>query len=97
VIGQNEREQTLSASNGFRSRLRWRALASAVLFLIIPICFVISVSQLTHAKGPQWLPYTFDNSYNYLFNSLGGGKMKLHMRAGADARLGDQAGIAVQY
>ena len=70
VIGQNERQQTLPGSNGFRSRLGWRALASAVLFLIIPICFVISVSQLTRAKGPQWLPYTFENSYNYLFNSL---------------------------
>ncbi|MFY9984752.1 MAG: hypothetical protein WAK31_08325 [Chthoniobacterales bacterium] len=70
MIGQNERQQTLPANNGFRFRLGWRAPASAVLFLIIPICFVISVSQLTHAKGPQWLPYTFENSYNYLLNSL---------------------------
>jgi hypothetical protein len=26
--------------------------------------------RLTHAKGPQWLPYTFENPYIYLFNSL---------------------------
>ena len=47
-----------------------RLLASGLLFLIIPITFVIAVSTLTNAKGPQWLPYTFENPYIYLFNSL---------------------------
>jgi hypothetical protein len=43
---------------------------SGVLFLIIPLLFVIAVSQLTEAKGPQWLPSSFENPYAYLFNSL---------------------------
>jgi hypothetical protein len=30
----------------------------------------MAVSELTKAKGPQWLPYTFENPYSYLFNSL---------------------------
>jgi hypothetical protein len=38
--------------------------------LIIPITFVAAVSALTKAKGPQWLPFTFENPYVYLFNSL---------------------------
>jgi hypothetical protein len=45
-------------------------LLSGALFLIIPLLFVISVSQLTEAKGPQWLPFSFENPYAYLFNSL---------------------------
>ncbi|HYZ74866.1 MAG TPA: hypothetical protein VE641_17435, partial [Chthoniobacterales bacterium] len=32
--------------------------------------FVVAIYQLTNAKGPQWLPPTFENPYNYLFNSL---------------------------
>lgn len=52
------------------SRLGWRVPASALLFLVIPILFVFAVSQLTKAKGPQWLPQTFENPYAYLFNSL---------------------------
>jgi hypothetical protein len=38
--------------------------------LTIPLLFIVTVSQLTNAKGPQWLPYTFENPYIYLFNSL---------------------------
>jgi hypothetical protein len=47
-----------------------RQASSALLFLLIPFTFVISVAFLTQAKGPQWLPLTFENPYNYLFNSL---------------------------
>src|SRR5260221_10664462 len=47
-----------------------RALAVGLLFLVIPLMFVFAVIQLTKAKGPQWLPYTFENPYSYLFNSL---------------------------
>jgi len=47
-----------------------RVLLSASLFLIIPSLFFVSVAQLTKAKGPQWLPYTFEYSYFYLLNSL---------------------------
>jgi hypothetical protein len=32
--------------------------------------FIITESELTKVKGPQWLPFTFENPYNYLFNSL---------------------------
>jgi hypothetical protein len=70
IIGQKERHQTRIPGNGFRSWLGWRAAVTALLFLIIPILFVIAVTQLTKAKGPQWLPYTFENPYAYLFNSL---------------------------
>jgi len=70
TIGQKERNQTGIPSNGFRSWLGWRVTGTALLFLIIPILFVIAVAQLTKAKGPQWLPYTFENPYAYLFNSL---------------------------
>ncbi len=70
IIGQKERHQTRIPGNGFRSWLGWRVAVTALLFLIIPILFVIAVTQLTKAKGPQWLPYTFENPYAYLFNSL---------------------------
>lgn len=43
---------------------------SGLLFLLIPVVFIITVSKLTNAKGPQWLPFTFENPYNYLLNSL---------------------------
>ena len=43
---------------------------SGALTLIIPVLFFVTVAQLTRAKGPQWLPYTFENSYHYLFNAL---------------------------
>jgi hypothetical protein len=47
-----------------------RFYVSAVILLIIPIVFFVAVSSLTKAKGPQWLPYSFENPYNYLFTSL---------------------------
>ena len=47
-----------------------RVIGTGLLCLIIPVLFVITASQLTRAKGPQWLPYTFENPYAYLFNSL---------------------------
>ena len=50
--------------------LKSRALASPLVFLVIPVLFLVTVCQLTKAKGPQWLPFTFENPYNYLFNSL---------------------------
>lgn len=50
--------------------LKSRALASGLLFLVIPVVFIITESELTKVKGPQWLPFTFENPYNYLFNSL---------------------------
>ena len=34
------------------------------------ILFFITVAQWTKAKGPQWLQYSFENPYAYLFNSL---------------------------
>jgi hypothetical protein len=55
---------------GHRFRLGSRVLLSGILFLITPILFVVSVAQLTKAKGPQWLPYTFEYSYFYLLNSV---------------------------
>jgi len=59
----------MSLSDSFRLRMG-RLAKSALIFSIIPIAFFIAVSQLTKAKGPQWLPYTFENPYSYLFNSL---------------------------
>jgi hypothetical protein len=57
-------------ANQSRVRPAWHLPVSAILFLLIPVVFVISVAELTKAKGPQWLPFTFENPYNYLFNSL---------------------------
>jgi hypothetical protein len=54
----------------FQLSLKLRALASGLLFLVIPVTFLVTVSELTKVKGPQWLPFTFENPYNYLFNSL---------------------------
>jgi hypothetical protein len=45
-------------------------MSTGLLFLVIPVVFFITVNFLTKAKGPQWLPFTFENPYNYLFNSL---------------------------
>ncbi|MBV8481256.1 MAG: hypothetical protein JO077_00135 [Verrucomicrobia bacterium] len=70
IVERQERPQALSATNGFTRLFVWRALLSPLLFLIIPILFVVAVAQLTKAKGPQWLPYSFENPYAYLFNSL---------------------------
>jgi hypothetical protein len=70
IIGRQERSQAPSSENESPSRFGWRAFLSPLLFLIIPILFVVAVAQLTNAKGPQWLPYTFENPYVYLFNSL---------------------------
>jgi hypothetical protein len=54
----------------FKLSLKLRALASGLLFLVIPVTFLVTESELTKVKGPQWLPFTFENPYNYLFNSL---------------------------
>jgi hypothetical protein len=54
----------------FQLSLKLRALASGLLFLVIPVMFLVTESELTKVKGPQWLPFTFENPYNYLFNSL---------------------------
>jgi hypothetical protein len=54
----------------FQPGTKLRALSTGLLFLVIPVVFLIAVSILTHVKGPQWLPFTFENPYNYLFNSL---------------------------
>ena len=70
VVGRQERSQAISSASGFPNRFGWRALLSPLLFLVIPILFVLAVAQLTKAKGPQWLPYSFENPYTYLFNSL---------------------------
>ena len=45
-------------------------LSRAVVLSVIPIVFFVTVSQFTKARGPQWMPYTFENPYNYLFASL---------------------------
>jgi hypothetical protein len=47
-----------------------RVLIIGLLCLMIPTVFLITMFQLTRAKGPQWLPPTFENPYAYLFNSL---------------------------
>jgi hypothetical protein len=52
------------------SRFSWPYAMSAGLFLVIPLLFLFAVFQLTKARGPQWLPSTFENPYTYLFNSL---------------------------
>ena len=51
-------------------RIRYRVVAEGLLFLAIPVLFLITAFKLTKAKGPQWLPSGFENSYTYLFNSL---------------------------
>ncbi|HYZ74869.1 MAG TPA: hypothetical protein VE641_17450 [Chthoniobacterales bacterium] len=56
--------------NKFQLSPKLRAFVSGFLFLLIPVTFLVTVRQLTKAKGPQWLPFTFENPYNYLFNSL---------------------------
>lgn len=52
------------------AKIKLRAVSAGLLFLVIPVVFLIVVSVLTKAKGPQWLPFTYENPYNYLFNSL---------------------------
>jgi hypothetical protein len=47
-----------------------KVLITGLLCLIIPIVFFITLSALTRANGPQWLPTRFENPYAYLFNSL---------------------------
>jgi len=61
---------SVASSKRFASWFTWRLPASALLFLAIPIVFLITVFELTKAKGPQWLPTSFENPYAYLFNSL---------------------------
>jgi hypothetical protein len=60
----------VASSKRFPSWLTWRLPASALLFLVIPSVFLITVFEFTKAKGPQWLPPSFENPYAYLFNSL---------------------------
>lgn len=43
---------------------------SAAITAIIPVLFFVAVAQLTKARGPQWLSYTFENPYHYLLNSV---------------------------
>jgi hypothetical protein len=64
------KEQTHTLVSAIRLWIGSRFFLSAVLHAIIPILFLVSVDELTKAKGPQWLPDTFENPYNYLFNSL---------------------------
>jgi hypothetical protein len=47
-----------------------RVIISGLLCLMIPVVFLITLSVLTKANGPQWLPTRFENPYAYLFNSL---------------------------
>jgi hypothetical protein len=70
IADWKEGPPVLSLGHELRQRFGERALLSLAFFLIIPILFVIAASQLTKAKGPQWLPYAFENPYIYLFNSL---------------------------
>jgi hypothetical protein len=69
-IVQEEKDGNTSVRHPFTSRFGAPTLLSAALFSIVPILFFIAVNQLTKAKGPQWLPYTFENPYDYLLNSL---------------------------
>ena len=69
ATGYSTEAQTLGGRS--RPSFYWPTTAgSSLIFLVIPIVFVIAICQLTTAKGPQWLPPTFENPYNYLFNSL---------------------------
>lgn len=63
-------QQRQGFGNGPGWRIRYRVVAAGLLFLAIPVLFLITASELTKAKGPQWLPSGFENSYTYLFNSL---------------------------
>jgi hypothetical protein len=69
IAGSKASLQALSGADS-RAPFGWRTVLSSVLFLTIPLLLIFSVSQLTNAKGPAWLPYTFENPYIYLFNSL---------------------------
>src|ERR1700757_4500928 len=70
MAGRTERDQILPPNHESRFQFSWRVPVWGALFLIIPVLFFITVAQWTKAKGPQWLPYTFENPYAYLFNSL---------------------------
>ena len=70
ISGQEEKEQPLVTSG---KRLTWswrRVIVAGALCLIIPVVLFITASQLTHAQGPYWLSYSFENPYAYLFSSL---------------------------
>jgi hypothetical protein len=69
-LQSSEMDSEVSSGRDIRSWFGGRLVISAALFLIIPILFVIAVAQLTKADGPQWMPDSFENPYNYLFNSL---------------------------
>ena len=69
-LKENQAEPKAPTSTGFWSRLRPRVLFSGAVVSVIPILFLVSVLQLTKARGPQWMPYTFENPYNYLLSSL---------------------------
>jgi hypothetical protein len=70
IFGEKETDLTAPPRIGFPSRPRLRLLLSGAILMIVPIVFLVTVSQLTKARGPQWMSYTFENPYNYLFNSL---------------------------
>jgi hypothetical protein len=59
-----------SSSRKFQPGIKLRTLSTGLLFFVIPVLFLFAVKVLTQAKGPQWLPFTYENPYNYLFNSL---------------------------
>jgi hypothetical protein len=60
----------VTTKRGFDFKPAGRVAGSALLFLIVPVVFFIAVAQLTRAKGPQWVAFSFENPYAYLMNSL---------------------------
>jgi hypothetical protein len=50
--------------------LKYRIPFSGLLFLVVPVVFLLATEQLTRVSGPHWLGTNFENSYTYLFNSL---------------------------
>jgi hypothetical protein len=48
----------------------WHVVRSAAVLLVIPIVFLVTLAAFTEARGPQWMPYTFENPYIYLLASL---------------------------
>lgn len=70
MIGKTETGQKVPPFKGSWLLLRTRVLFSGAVLLVIPILFLVAVLQLTKARGPQWMPYTFENPYNYLLSSL---------------------------
>jgi hypothetical protein len=68
--GQEEKGQDLVTSRKRRTSSWRRVITAGILCLIIPVVLFITASKLTHAQGPDWLSYSFENPYAYLFSSL---------------------------